>query len=200
MKTEPKNKKFFELDQLIHSYGNVKHGKTMWMLARNKTIINPIIADIRDLTKPTEEMKKYDEACLKLAKDYADLDEKGNPRQQFNRQLGRRVPQVIARANEYEDAKEALLEEQFLQAKLDTEEISKRGEELLKETTEVEFYRIPLNKIPGFRDEKDDENSIIMTKDMPLLIELGIVYEPEEGSVKEESKDADSAKAQLASV
>ena len=194
-----KNRKLFELETLIGDYGDVKHGKTMWMLARNTTIIKPFIEDVRGLTKSTDAMKKYEEARAELAKKFADKDEDGNPIQEINPRT-ERLQYVISRLGAYEAARIKMFNGEHKQAKLDQEEISKRGDELLEEEVEVDFYRIDRNKIPGFRDDDDDDNGIIMAKDMPLLIELGIVYETEDEEAEKPDlksidgeKDADSS-------
>ncbi len=200
MQTETKTRKLFELDQLIRNHGHIKHGKTMWMLARNKTIIDPILEDVRKLLKPTDAMHAYEKACVALGREFADTDTEGKPKQHFNPQNGQQQYNVSDRGA-YEAARMKLLDAEHSQAKTDGEEISKRSDELLEEPVNVDFYRINLNKIPGFREDEDDD-SIFMAKDLPLLIELGIIYEEESPKVvplKEEAKETPPGE-KLASV
>lgn len=191
METLVKIRDLFRLSRLIADYGDVKHGKTMWMLARNETIIKPIIEDVKRKTKPTKAMEAYEKARAALAEQYADRDDEGNPKQEINPST-ERLQYVISRLGAYEAARKAILEGEHKQAKLDQEELTRLGDELVEEEVEVKLYRIDRNKIPGFRDDDDDDNGIIMAKDMPLLIELGIVYEPEDEDQEEDKPELKS--------
>lgn len=181
MQTTVPNKRLFELEELIQRYNDVKNAKVMYMLARETTIIRPILEDIRLITKPTEAMKAFDKARIELAKEHADKDDKGRPKQEIN-PMTRRPQYVISKLAEFDEIVETMAAKDFPQAKPDREEIEKRGEEILEEEATIDFYGIHLNKIPGFRNEEDAENGIFKAKDMALLMELGIILEPEEVS------------------
>lgn len=201
MKTVVKNRKLIDLENLIGAYSEVKHAKVMYMLARELTIIRPLLEDVRTVTKPTEIMIKFDKARIELVKKFAEKDEKGRPKQEMD-PMTRRARFVVKDLAELDEAVEELAKKEYPQALIDREEAEKRGEEILDEEVEVDFYGIRLNKIPGFRHEGDEENGIFKAKDMALLMELGIILEPEEEPRIEQAgeENKETAKAKLTSV
>lgn len=197
MKTTVKNRKLIELENLIGAYSEVKHAKVMYMMARELTIIRPLLEDARSVTKPTKDMIEFDKARIELVKEFAEKDERGRPKQEMD-PMTRRARFVIKNLAELDEAVEELAKKEYPQALIDREEIEKRGEEILDEEVEVDFYGIYLNKIPGFRHEDDEEKGIFKAKDMALLMELGIILdpveEPEIEQTKKEIKEAEKAK------
>ena len=49
----------------------------------------------------------------------------------------------------------------------------------LEEEVEVNFYKLPLYKLPGFREGDDDKDGILAARDVAVFFELGIITEEE---------------------
>jgi len=172
----------FELEGLIARNAGLKKGKLAWCLARNATIIEGPIKDLRQHTKPTEAQVEFEEAKKKLAEKHAKKDDKGRPISEPVRDpaTGRiRGEQFdIADQPKYEKALEKLKGE-HKQAMKDAEENQAEFEARLEEEEEVGLYRLPLSKMPRVYANEDDEDGDfpIPMADLTLLIKLGIVYD-----------------------
>lgn len=191
-----KQRKLLVVEGLADKYMNVKSGKVAYMFARNRTIVSGPLEDMRSVTKATPAIEEFNKARGELAKEFADRDGDGAPKQEIDPRTGQ-LRYSISRLGALAVATDKLLE-QHPQAKIDQEEIEAKSRELLDEEIDIDFYRIELKKIPGYRNDDDDENGIIDSGDLVPLLELGIVYEKEDNVVelaKASEKAAKTAEA-----
>lgn len=173
--------KLMVVEQISDKYLKEKFGKVAYLFARNRTIVSGPLKDFRDVTESTPAMKEFADARTELAKEFADRDIDGAPKQEIDERTGQ-LRYSISRLGAFSQAANKLLVEKYPQAKIDQEEITKKANDLLEEKFDIDFYRMPLNKIPGYRTDDDDENGIIESGDLGILLELGIIYE--EGTEK----------------
>jgi len=178
--------KLFVLERIVNKYKAEKNGKVALLFARNGTIISGPIKDVRDVTTDTPAMEEFSQARKVLAKEFADRDADGAPKQELDSRTGQLI-YSISRLGAFSQAVERMLVEKYPQAKIDQEEIEKRTNEIFREKIDIDFYRMELTKIPGYRHENDEENGVIESGDLGILMELGILYEKEEekGNVTE---------------
>jgi len=184
-----RNEQLFELNNLVARYSGLKAHKVAWTLARNKSIIEGPIKDVRELTKATEAQKEFEKAKEELMQEHADRDEK-------NRPLWHPVPGA-PQAKRYEIADEekfnkALekLKKNHEQAEKDLKANEERSLVLLQEEVDVAFYRLPMSKMPKeYKNENDEDGEYpIGMMDMALLFSLGILYEDEPEDDEEPEK------------
>jgi len=163
------------VERICNKYGTATNGKVAWLMSRNKVRIKRILEDLREELSETPAMKEFNQARMELNKEYADKDAEGNPQQQLNKagQLVYRISRLGALAN----AVEKLLNEKYPQAKADQKELEEKTAEVLAEKVDIDFYTMQLDKIPGYRNDSDEDNGIIESNDLVLLFDLGIVYE-----------------------
>ena len=180
------NSKAILLDRICDKYANEKNGKVAWLFSRNKTIIADLVKGIRDLTKPTEAISQFNVARMELAREFAVKDEAGNPKQTVD--ANGNLSFAIKDYGAFNHAVQTLLKEKHPQAKIDQDAIDAKLVSILEEKSDINLYRMSLNKIPGFRGENDDNNGVISSGDLAVLSELGIIYEEENSSEKEKAK------------
>lgn len=183
--------RLLDFEKLCDKYVKEKNGKVAYLFARNRTVVSGPLKDMRELTESTPAMNEFAKARRELAKEYADMDDDGFPMQEVDKNTGQ-TRYIISRMGAFVDAVEKLLLEKHPQAKIDQDEIEKKSEEILKETVDLKFHRMELNKIPGFRHEKDEDNGIIEAGDLAVLFELDILYEKE--AEEDNVTELDSAK------
>lgn len=169
------------LERIVDKYAKEKNGKVAWLCARNKTIISGPLADLNKVTEDTPAIEEFSKARAELAKEFADRDADGAPKQELDQRTGQ-LRFSISRLGALSQAVDKLLVEKHPQAKIDQEEIDKKVRDLLDEEVDINFYRMELTKIPGYRHENDEDNGIIDSGDLAVLYELGIIYEKEEES------------------
>jgi hypothetical protein len=196
METEVKLSKLLVVERIVNKYAGEKNGKVSWLCARNKTIVSGPLGDMRELTKATPAMEEFDKVKPVMAREFADRDEEGNPKQEVDDSTGQ-LRYVISKFGAFSEALDRLMEEKYPQAKIDTQELNKKTRELLDEKVSIDFYRMELQKLPGFRHEKDEDNGIIESGDLAVFYDLGIVYDPTEGkdAVVEEAPKKEIASA-----
>lgn len=194
MGTDVKLSKLLVVERIVDKYAEEKNGKVSWLCARNKTIISGPLNDMRELTKATPAMEEFDKVKPTMAREFADRDEEGNPRQEVDPRTGQ-LRFVISKFGPFSEALDKLLLEKHPQAKIDMQERDRKMLELLGEKVNIDFYRMELQKLPGFRHEKDEDNGIIESGDLAVLYELGIVYDPTEGKAVEKVSEKEIASA-----
>ena len=198
-----KQRRLLDVETIADRYVDVKSAKVAYLFARNKTIISGPLGDMRKVTKATPAIEEFNKARSELNKEYADKDDDGAPRQEIDKSTGV-LRYSISRIGALSMATEKLLNTKYPQAKIDQEEIEKKSRELLEEEIDVPFYCMELTKIPGFRNENDDDNGIIAMGDLAVLLELGIVYEKAEEEddnvVELDKKKAAEEKSKAADV
>ncbi len=131
------------LFSVIEEIRNLKiHPKFAYMISKNKKLIKAEMEIIREVSKPSDEIKKYDDERVALCTQYANSDVDGKPiivknsyqftdenRVEFEREL----VDISAR---YDDA---LADHQKRMGELDI---------MMKEPCEIEFYKTSLDFFP----------------------------------------------------
>lgn len=171
--------KLLDVEAIAKKYVQEKNGKVAYLFARNLTIVSGPLDDLRGVTKETPAMEEFAKARAELGKEFADRDADGAPKQEIDPRSGQ-MRYSISRLGAFSQAVEKLLVEKYPQAKADQEAIGQKTKDILSEKIDIDFYRMELKKIPGFRNDDDDRNGIIEMGDLAVLMSLGIVYEKEE--------------------
>jgi hypothetical protein len=143
---------------------NVSDGGLSWGFGRNAVIFKNVFKTIHEeleLTEPSEEMKKYDEARV------AYLTE--------NDKLSDEEKTVKV---------DALIEEFKVREELN-ERVAKINE-ILNEEVEVKAFRINRNKVSGMRDGDDPSKCVLTARDSAYLQDLGLLYDPSDEVVEKE--------------
>ena len=141
------------LNQLGNTKGPVKFG---FIAAKNKRVAEPEVKSLQEANKPIPEYMESEDKRLKLCREYAEKDDKGNPvvmGQAFKIQEDLKA--------EFDEKIEALKEEY----KETIEETEKRQEEfrkLLEEEIELEFNTFKMSEMP----------EEMLNRDMDVLYEL----------------------------
>jgi hypothetical protein len=191
-----KLEELFLLEAVIIRNGHLNKGKLAWCLARNATIIESPIKALREHTKDTEEIVEYKKALDKLSQEHATKDKNGRPKFEWIMDPNTRRPRGkdydIADQDKYDAAVEALKEKHGEAVKV-MESNEEEFNERLKEEEDINFYRLPLSKMPVKYANEDDEDGEypIPLQDLTMLVKLGIVYDDAPEADEQPLKDGE---------
>jgi len=119
---------------------NVKGAKFNYCIARNMGKIKPIIEAVKKADEHSEDYRKYDTARIELAKQHADKDDKGEPKESGGHFI------IINQLNFDKELEK--LREKHKKAIEDREKQEKEIKELLEQEAEIEFHKLKESDIP----------------------------------------------------
>lgn len=148
----------------------VDDGALSWGYGRNAVKMQRVMPEIRkelSVLKPSPEladaMKAYDEERIAWLKDNSDKQE------------AEKVSYL-----------EGLMVKHGVKEEL--ERIAKLTQDFMNEEREVNLYRINKNTVKGMRPGKDDEKCSLTMQDTAFLINLGLLYDPDDDDFLAEEK------------
>lgn len=119
--------------------GNLKGIKFAYAVAKTKNLIKPLVEALEEVKKPAENFQKFESERIKLCREHAEKDEKGQPKimggvyvglgEEFNTELEK-------------------LKEEHKQAIEEREQQMQDYAKLLEEEVDVELHKVKLDEVP----------------------------------------------------
>jgi len=199
-----KNETLFKLERLINVFDQVASRskatglvKLKYALARNKNKIKEPLEAIREATTPGEDFREYERALGKIAEEYSEIltDDRGREKKKPPKRLpDGRIQYFIddSRQEEYDKEVENLRNLDEHKEAIERQEAREEEfQKLLKEESEVSFFKFNLSLIP-------DDVELFTVDDLEILYDLKIIKEDVDvnasPSKSEKSKKEDSSK------
>jgi len=151
------NSVLFGLDQLLARHAETRSVKWKYCIARNVTILKPFLEAVRTALKPSEEFFSFQRESQNIEK------------------LADKTPEEKA-------VLVTELKAKYPTVEAETEELTKKQEELLSEEVEISFYKMSAANLPGWKEKEgpSNEEDEVGLGDIISLIDIGILFDPKE--------------------
>jgi hypothetical protein len=132
--------KILKLYQALNTLGNLRGVKFAYFVVKNLNILKPEIEALQKSLEPSGDYNAYDAERVELAKKFAKKDEKGNPVVENN-------SFVLEDKDGFDKELKGLVKKHKTALDIREKQISEYNE-LLKEETKVELYKVKLADVP----------------------------------------------------